>query len=113
MLQFAKNNKNALIVVGAAAGIAAVGAGIYHKVKNREPEAVTKFKAALKEYIAAIRTGQMNVGLIDQMMVSLDELKKRRDYERISIQLSTEELDLLVNRISEFFRALECWGLFI
>ena len=35
-------------------------------------------------------------------MSSLEEIKKYKDYEKISIQLSTEELDILVNRIYEY-----------
>jgi len=41
----------------------------------------------------------MDEEIIDDLMTSLDELKKRKDYEKISIQLSTEELDVLVNRL--------------
>lgn len=101
-LQFAENNKKALIIVGIGTGIAVVGAGIYHKVKNREPEVVTEFRVALKEYINAIRTGKLDMDVINNLMTALEELKKHKDYEKISIQLSTEELDVLVNRIYEY-----------
>lgn len=102
MLQFAKNNKKTLIFVSAAVGVAAAGAGIYHKVKKYEPEVVINFRATLKEYIDAIRAGKMDVEVIDKLMASLDEMKKCKDYEKISIKLSTEELDILVNRICEY-----------
>jgi hypothetical protein len=41
-IQFAKSNKKALIIVGISTVIAATGFGIYHKIKNHEPEVVTK-----------------------------------------------------------------------
>lgn len=102
MIQFAKINKKTLILVGAAVGIATAGAGIYHKLKNHEPKVVINFRAALKEYIAAIRAGKMDVEVIDKLMASLDELKESKDFEKISIKLSTEELDIFVNRICEY-----------
>lgn len=101
-LKFVKNNKKGFIIVGAVVGAATIGGTVYHKVKNREPEVVKQFRLALKEYINAIRTGNLDMDVIERLMVSLEEMKKNKDYEKISIQLSTEELDVLVNRIYEY-----------
>ena len=105
-IQFAKNNKKALIIVGIGTGIAAAGFGIYYKIKNHEPEVVAKFRASLKTYINGIRKGNLSVDLINDLMTCLENLKKHKDYEKISIQLSTEELDVLVNRIFEYTEKL-------
>lgn len=102
ILKFAKNNKKGLIIGGAIAGAVTIGGVVYSKVKKHEPEAVTNFRKALKNYISAIRAGNMDEKVIDNLMNALDELKKRKDYDRISIQLSTEELDVLVNRIYDY-----------
>ena len=102
ILEFAKDNKKALIIVGVTLGVAAVGAGVYHKVNNREPETVTKFRTVLEEYIDAIRTANLDLNLIDNLMNSIEELKVHKNYEKIKIQLSTEELDLLVNWIYDY-----------
>jgi hypothetical protein len=105
-IQFAKNNKKALIIVGITTGIAAAGVGIYYKVKNHDPEVVTKFRVSLKTYINEIRKGNLSVDSINDLMASLENLKKHKDYEKISIRLSTEELDVLVNRIFEYTEKL-------
>lgn len=105
-IQFAKNNKKALIIVGISTGITAAGVSIYHKIKNRDPEVVTKFRASLKTYINGIRKGNLSVDLINDLMTCLENLKKHKDYDKISIQLSTEELDVLVNRIFEYTEKL-------
>lgn len=75
---------------------------MYNKVKNHEPKVVIDFRAALRVYIDAIREGSMDIDKIDKLMATLEELKKHKDYEKISIQLTTEELEVLVGRIYEY-----------
>lgn len=87
-------------MVGAAA--AGIGTWTYNKVKNHEPKVITEFRAALKTYIDAIRKGNMSVDKINNLMSALEELKKNKDYKKISIQLTTEELEVLVGRIYEY-----------
>jgi len=101
-LQFAKNNKRTLVVAGIGAGVAAAGAGVYYKNKTKETRVVTEFRAALKAYIDAIRKGKLDIEIINNLMNILEELKKNKVYEKISIQLTTEELEVLVNRIYEY-----------
>ena len=102
VLQFAKHNKKGLLVGSAIAGVAAAGGFIYYKVKTHEPAVVTKFRAALRTYIAEIRKGNLELETIDALMSALDDLKKHKDYEKFKITLSTEDLDTLVNRIYEY-----------
>lgn len=101
-LQFVANHKKEVGI--AAIGVAIVGAGVwgYTAWKNHEPKVLTEFRAALKVYIEAIRTGDMNVEKIDALMVALEELKKHKNYDKISIQLTTEELEVLVGRIYDY-----------
>ena len=44
----------------------------------------------------------MSVEKIDALMVALGELKKHKNYDKISIQLTTEELEVLVGRIYDY-----------
>ena len=101
-LQFVKQHKKGTIIV--VAGAAAVGAGawIYNKVKSHEPKVVTEFRTSLKRYIDAIRKGEMDIDKINNLMSSLDALKVDKNYSKISIQLTSEELDVLVGRIYEY-----------
>lgn len=102
VLQFVKQHKKGTIIV--VAGAAAVGAGawVYNKVKNHEPKVVTEFRTSLKRYIDAIRKGEMDIDKINNLMSSLDALKADKNYSKISIQLTSEELDVLVGRIYEY-----------
>ncbi|MFV0441145.1 MAG: hypothetical protein ACK5LV_07615 [Lachnospirales bacterium] len=102
VVQFAKNNKKAFIVVGIGIGIVTAGAGVYYKIKKAEPKVITNFKSALEEYIKAVRVGNLDAKEIDALMIALDEIKKHKDYEKMNIQLSTEELSVLVIKISEY-----------
>lgn len=71
-------------------------------MKNYEPKIVTEFREALRVYIDAIREGGMDIDKIDKLMGVLEKLKKHKDYEKISIQFTTEELQILVGRIYEY-----------
>ena len=101
-LQFVKQHKKGTII--AVAGAAAVGTGVwvYNKVKNHEPKVVTEFRAAIRVYIEAIRSGKMDIEKINDLMDKLDALKAHKDYSKISIQLTTEELGILVGRIYDY-----------
>lgn len=97
-LHFAKNNRKALIIIC----MAAVGAGVYYIVKTHKSKTVTEFRASLREYTNAIREGNLSLDKINNLMTSLEKLKKHKDYEKINIKLSAEELSVLVNRIYEY-----------
>lgn len=99
--QFAKQHKNGIITV---VGVATVGTGlfIYNQMKNREPKSLTEFRISLHVYIDAIRNGNMDVDKINDLMDCLKILKMHKDYAKISIQLTTEELEVLVGCIYEY-----------
>ncbi len=81
-----------------------VGVGIwgYNKWKNHEPKVLTEFRAALKTYIDAIRNGNMDIDKINALIEALEALKQHKDYDKISIQLSAEDLEVLVGRIYDY-----------
>lgn len=101
-IQFMKQHKKGTIITLAAAAAAGTGIVIYNKLKNHEPKVVAAFKASLRVYIDAIRSGNMDTMIIDNLMQSLDELKNNKDYEKISIQLTTEEIGVLIGRIYDY-----------
>lgn len=101
-LQFVKEHKKGTIITVAAAAIVGTGAFVYSKVKNHEPKVVTEFRTVLKVYIDAIREGNMDIDIINNTMDALEELKQHKNYEKISIQLATEDLEVLVGRIYEY-----------
>ena len=101
-LQFVKEHKTGTIITVAAAAIVGTGAFVYSKVKNHEPKVVTEFRTALRVYIDAIREGNMDIDIINNTMDALEELKQHKNYEKISIQLATKDLEVLVGRIYEY-----------
>lgn len=107
VIQFAKRNKKVIIVSGVAVAIVTVGSFVYCKVKNREPEVVTTFRSELKTYIEEVRTGTLKLSSIEKLLSALEAVKSHKDSSNIIIELSTEELDVLVNRIYEYTKSLD------
>lgn len=101
-LQFVKGHKKGAIIVGGGIALAGAGAYAYNKVKKHEPKVVTEFHTSLRVYIDGIRNGDMDVEKINTLMDSLEQLKAHRDYKKISIQLTTEEFEILVRRIYDY-----------
>ena len=101
-LQFAKQHKIGTVIAVASAAAVSTGVWIYNKVKKHEPTVVTEFRAALKVYVEAIRNGNMDIDKINKLMTALEGLKEHKNYEKISLQLTTEELEVLVGRIYEY-----------
>ena len=90
-------------------GIATVGTIIvggclfvYYKFKDHEPKVVTNFRAALKDYVDAMKQGAMEVDKIDALMTAVNDLKSHKNYDKISIQLTTEEIEALVGTIHDY-----------
>lgn len=106
VIQFAKRNKKVLIVSGVAVAAVTVGSFVYCKVKNCEPEVVTTFRSELKTYIEEVRTGTLKLSSIENLLSALEAVKSHKDSSNIIIELSTEELDVLVNRIYEYTKSL-------
>ena len=103
VLQFAKNNKKGLIIGTVVAGTITAGGVVYHKIKNREPEVVKKYHAALRDYINDIRSGELSMKSINRLMDALDELKQNKNYEKIKIELTTEASFVFIDEFDAFY----------
>ena len=101
-LQFVKQHKKGTIIIVVSAAAVGTGLVIYNKIKNHEPKVLMKFRVALRAYIEAIRKGNMDIDKITDLMECLGALKEYKDYDKISIQLTTEELEVLVGRIYDY-----------
>lgn len=101
-LEFVKQHKKRTIIVVMSALAVCAGTWVCNKVKKYEPKVIKGFRASLKSYIDAIRKGEMDIDKINNLMSSLEALKADKNYLKISIQLTSEELDILVGRIYEY-----------
>ncbi len=102
VLEFGKGNKKALIITGAIVSTVTAGTFVYNKVKNQEPKVVIEFRSALKTYINEIRTGKLKIDTVNSLVNYLDAMKQHKNFDKISVKLSVEELDVIVNRIYEY-----------
>lgn len=102
VLEFSKRNKKTLVVGAAIVGTITAASFTYQKIKSREPEVVKRFHVALRKYIRDIRNGELCIKSINCLMDALDDLKQNKNYEKLKIELTTEELNVLVSRICEY-----------
>lgn len=102
MIEFSKKNRKVIIIGTAVAGTIVAGNFVHQKIKNREPKVMKRYHAALRSYIEDIRNGELSMKSINRLMDALEELKQDKRYEMLKIELTTEELDVLVNRIYEY-----------
>ena len=101
-MKFAVNHGKNIRLVAISVALIGTCAWGYAEWKYREPKVLTEFRASLKAYIEAIRAGNMNVEIVDSLMNVLKELEKHRKYEKISVQLTTEEFEVLVDHIYKY-----------
>lgn len=100
VLQFVKDNKTTLLIVGVGIAVVGTATGIYYAVKKaREPKVLSDFRIKLKAYINKVRKGNLDEKAIKELIDCIEELKKHKDYDKIQVQLSIDEIDVLVNQI--------------
>lgn len=97
-----KQHKNGTIIVAAGSAIVGTSGLVYNKVKNHEPKVVTEFRTNLRIYINEIRKCDVGIDKINNLMNPLDILKADKNYPKISIRLTSEELEILVRRVYEY-----------
>ena len=102
VIEFSKKNRKVIIIGTAVAGTIVAGNFVHQKIKNRELKVMKRYHAALRSYIEDIRNGELRMKSINRLMDALEELKQDKRYEMLKIELTTEELDVLVNRIYEY-----------
>lgn len=102
VLKYAKQHKKESIILVAGTAVVGVGIWAYSTIKNRESKVVSDFRAALRVYIVAIRQGNMDIDKIDNLMTALEELKNNKDYDKIRIQLTADDLENLASRIYKY-----------
>ena len=101
-VQFAKNNKKVTLIGGAVVVVVGGGTALYFGIKNHEPVVVKEFKKALAEYVEAIRNGEMDLETIETLMTALETMRQHKNFDKFSIKLSAEDIDVLVGRIYEY-----------
>ena len=101
-LQLISNHKTGVIIGVTVTILVTAGGAIYLKVRNREAKVVKEFRSSLKSYLEAIRNGNMSLNEIENLSTALNNLKAYKNYEKFKIQLSSEELDVLISRIYDY-----------
>ena len=99
VLQLASNYRTPLgIVVCVSIGVGIVSLCYEVKIQSTEKS----FRADLDAYLTALRNGNLEIAQIDNLMASLDTLKRNPYFKKRGVKLSLAQLDAIVTAISEY-----------
>ena len=106
----ARNNKNAVIVVGVTVAAAAIagGAAIYQHVKKSKQNAVafSELNEALAGYMSAIDEGTLDVEKLDKAINAIDAVIKKIGREGAKVEIEGETFANLVRVIRDYTERL-------
>lgn len=109
-MQVIKQHKVAAVCVAAATTIAGVGAYVYYNWKERKidvaEEKVSSFQKALKEYLKASKKGKLNTRVVENLLVVLDELEKKKLGKDIELTIPASQLNELIFSIFTYTESL-------
>lgn len=105
-MELVKHHKKGFVIGATVTILVTAGGAIYIGIKNKEPKTVKRFRRALGEYITAIRNGELTEELIDELEISLEEMKKSKNFEKFKLKLTSEEIGVLVSKIFDYTEQL-------
>ena len=106
LAEFAKANKETIIIAGVAVIVFTSGAIIYSAIKKQEPKEMKIARARFDDYLTAVRNGKVNFLVVDQLIKALDVLKEVGKNKKLNFQLTPEELGTLISQIAKYTQQL-------
>jgi hypothetical protein len=102
--------RNPWAIVGVtAAGVAVVGGAALIAARKRKraiPDCLKNFNASLRAYLEAAREGQLDVGVVSQLISDLDAVQAYSVDGVITVDLSVEPWKTLINLVGDYTRKL-------
>lgn len=102
VLQIAKAHPVVTIVTATAITIITISGVAYFVIKKREPKEIKNFRGYLIDYINSVRDGELKLEHINSLIDAIEELKKRTDYDKISISLSATEISSVIQYLYNY-----------
>ena len=90
-LQYGKDNKKLMVGVGAVVGLTIIGSGVYARITMNKR---ARFQSAFRDYIDAIRNGNLDIEKIEAFEAVLSNVK--------TVNMKASELSILVGHIREY-----------
>lgn len=90
------------LIAGIVVAVSLTGIVLYEKYKAREPGVIKRFRKELNTYLSVVKDGNMNLKNIDALLVAIEKLKTYIHYNKVYVQLTVGELEILVNKIYEY-----------
>lgn len=106
----ARNNKNAVIVVGVTVAAAAIagGAAVYQHIRRSKQNSVafSELNEALAGYMSAIDEGNLSMEKLDKAIAAIDAVIERIGGEGVKVEIEGETFANLVRVIRDYTERL-------
>lgn len=102
VLRFAAHHRKGIAVISGIAAASGLAVFYFNEWKDRNPDVLIEFRSVLKGYIDAIRSGNMDINQINALQIAIENLKQHKNYESISLQLTAEDIELLIERVRDY-----------
>ena len=91
-----------ILAVSAVVSALAISGVAFWVKEIRIPREIKNFRKKLTDYIEAIRNGHLTTEQIDSLLLSIEKLKLRKDFNEISIQLSVSQMFELIQCLNKY-----------
>jgi hypothetical protein len=97
---------SALAVVAVAGGITFWAVTKKRAARSNVPVCVEEYRSALAAYLEGARTGRLDSGIIERLIVALDAINEQAENGNIVVEFSLEQSETLVAIVAEHTKKL-------
>lgn len=95
-------NRNVQIIAAGAAITGGAWVAYHYYSKAKYKKVVKRFQKTLTNYLDQAKCANLQTETINEMISSIEEMKMLDNYEKIRIQLTVDQVEVLTNRIREY-----------
>ena len=102
LIQLVAAHKVIIIVAGVTVVVVTAGVVTYKVIKHKELKEMETVHQKFDDYISAVKAGNVDFLVVDQLIKALDELKTKKNYDKLKFEMTPEELTTIIEQYSKY-----------